>query len=312
MRGPLIGLALFLSAFIDGRMTAAQTDGSPRVGATPPPSLSPQQVATLTRSLFSDDSFERTTAVIELIKHPADAAGALPSLKRAFDRESDPRTKNLMLYAIARIESAGRDEPLIEPKPSDIKRHAASLAGLIPQLSDKQEPPKRQAAGQLRRMGAMGWPALATLRKLAQTERDEVTRGAMKLAAEQISEQTSWFAPTTSERNDSKPLTEEELVALLTKLVEALTAKLSDADKAVRLRAIRQLTAMDAAGQSATAKLQEMALNDADPAVRRAAGAAIRRITAAQAENDAWYEMLAKKQGEPDAEPSEPKRDTPK
>lgn len=68
--------------------------------------LSQQQLAKLIQSLYSDDSNERISAVVELGEHAAEAAPALPHFKRVIAREQDPQIKKLMLETVEKIKQA--------------------------------------------------------------------------------------------------------------------------------------------------------------------------------------------------------------
>lgn len=102
----------------------------------------PTQIATLTRSLLSDDSNERITAVVELEKLGADAASALPVMKAAMAREDDAGIKVLMMRAIASIEAAPREAI----QPTDIAGHAERVHGLLAKLSLETEAKDARAA----------------------------------------------------------------------------------------------------------------------------------------------------------------------
>lgn len=91
----------------------------------------PARVAILTRSLLSDDSNERITAVVELEKLGADAEPALPTMRAALKRERDAGIKVLMMRAIASIEAAPR-EPM---QPTDIAGHADRVHALLEKLA---------------------------------------------------------------------------------------------------------------------------------------------------------------------------------
>lgn len=124
----------------------------------------PARIATLTRSLLSDDSNERITAVVELEKLGADAAPALPVMKAAMAREDDAGIKVLMMKAIASIEAAPRDAI----QPTDITGHAERVHALIQQLASPAE--RKDAHAALDKLGVV-----ARSVTLAHADRPELT-----------------------------------------------------------------------------------------------------------------------------------------
>jgi hypothetical protein len=70
--------------------------------------ISKAKMAMLIRSLNSDDSNERLTAVVTLSDNADQAKPALPALKAAYRREEPGDLKKLMAEAIKKIEEASK------------------------------------------------------------------------------------------------------------------------------------------------------------------------------------------------------------
>ncbi|MBI1373412.1 MAG: hypothetical protein GC159_11840 [Phycisphaera sp.] len=256
------------------------------------PKPSDTDVALWLRGIYSDDSAERITSTVEITKHAEHMAGALPHLKACLAREEEVGIKNLMLDAIHKIEEAtGQRAPA---EPSDVKAIAAKVEALVGQLDKGSDAERRQAATGLRLMGVLASPALPALSNVAEHNGDALTAKTAATAVKSIRAEL-WFdtgdAPT--QINDRAAI-EAELTRVITQLVAAL----DDKTASKRLRAIKSLSSTDAAGAPALARLHQVALNDENPGARRLAGLAIRRITAARDETEAYYKQASKKSGQ--------------
>ncbi len=247
--------------------------------------VSPERLKALSQSVYSDDSHERISAVVELTTLGPQAEPALPALRAALAREREPNIKELMITAIQRIEGGGLGAPSIDLKPSDLRIAARKNEALIKQLSDANAGQRADAARKLRMMGALAEPALGVLRKVSRESTDETVRSAAQEAAGDITLEL-WFYTS-----DSPP--QESMEEHLGRIVAQLVKKLDDATPAVRIKAIRQLMRMEAAGALALPQLRQMAEKDLDTLARRSAGMAAKRIAEAQIINDAWYKAAA-------------------
>jgi len=248
--------------------------------AGPPPSEADMKL--WIRGVYSDDSAERITSTVELTKHAEHAKAALPHLEACLDREEEPGIRDLMRDAIRRIKAA--DGQAIG-KPTDTRAAAARLAEVVEQLRDNDPAAKRRAATALRLMGVFAYPVLGELRSVAESHADKLTARTAATAVKMIEAQL-WFQ---SEAPPKKAGDAGEMKRQLDDLVGRLVAKLDDAKSLNRIRAIRSLATMEAAAAPALDRLHKIALEDDSSAARRLAGVAIRRITVARDETEAYY-----------------------
>jgi len=258
----------------------------------PKKTLSPARLKQLSTSVFSDDSFERINAVVELTNYGEQAKGALPYIKRAMKRERNPKILSLMLTALRTIETGSGDTGP-QPKATDIPAISGRLVVLINQLNAKDAAAQRRAITQLRQLAALAHPALGHLNTLAADSKDKTTKSVADSTGRTIRTNLWFLSPadrvkTATQKSSEKP-DQKSIEAELKKLVGKLISKLNDRAAATTLKAMRQLMTMGAAAAPAMGKLQKMALNAKDSKQRRAAAIAIKKITPAINANTAWY-----------------------
>jgi len=281
----------------------AQVPKTPKTG-----NLTEHRLDRLLRGLTRNDVTEQLTCVVELERAVDKATPedlillrkrAVPALKACIRRETIGRTGRPQVAAMMRrilekILQAG-----VEPDPpTDLAARSQTVAALIGRLGDEDKPVKLRALAQLRRLKALGAPALPAIKHLAAGTTDKLTRRAAQITVKALVSEL-WFAPGLADAASAPPDKEVDPRAIrkqLQDLVEKLIERLNEPPDRTRMRALRQLAGMKASADAAINKFTRIALDRKESRIiRRAAAMAIRTINTAKAEAEKWRRWQKKK-----------------
>jgi hypothetical protein len=283
--------------------TVARPAQAPRTG-----NLTEHRLDRLIRGLTRNDVTAQLTCVVEL-EQAVDKATpqdlillrkrAVPALKACIHRESIGRTGRPQVAAMMRRILEKIVQGGVEPDPpTDLDARSQTVAGLIGRLADKNELVKRRALVQLRRLKALGAPALPAVKHIAAGTKDKLTRRIAHATVKALVSEL-WFAPGLADAGAKPPDKKVDPRAIrkqLQDLVEKLIERLNKPPDPARLRAMRQLAGMKASAEAAISKLTKIALDRKETrTIRKAAGTTIRTINIAKAEAEKWHQWQKKK-----------------
>jgi|GEM_PF-3335213 len=270
--------------------------------------LTEHRLDMLLRGLNRNDVTAQLTSVVQL-EHAVDNATpqdlillrntAVPMLKACIRRESIGRTGRPEIAAIMRriLKKILRGDAEPDP-PTDLTARSQTTARLIAQLSDKDELVKRRALVLLRRLKAMGTPALPAARHIAANTTDKLTRQVAQATVRAMVSEL-WFAPGLARAEAAPPDKKVDPLAIrkqLQDLVEKLIERLNKPPDPMRMRAMRQLAGMKASADAAIGKLTRIATDRKESrTIRKTAATAARTINTATAEAEKWRRWQEKK-----------------
>jgi len=270
--------------------------------------LTEHRLDQLLRGLTRNDVTAQLTCVVQL-EQAVDKATpqdlvllrkrAVPALKACIRRETIGRTGRPQVAAIMRRILEKILQGGVEPDPpTDLTARSQTVAGLIVRLGDKDKPVKLRALAQLRRLKALGAPALPAARHLAAGTKDKLIRQAAQITVKALVSEL-WFAPGLVDAAAEPPDKEVDPRAIskqLQDLVENLIKRLNEPPDRTRLRAMRQLAGMKASADTAIKKLTRIAMDRKEPrTIRAVAATAVRTINSAKAEAEKWRRWQEKK-----------------